>query len=101
MNRSLHRAFISVGATRQPLPVDGFLPSRMDREGSRPPLVECGTDRHFGCMFILPCYCPSFYWWNRIYHPASFGRNDAAVEFISPQSPDATVAMLARVFRAG
>ena len=44
--------------------------------------------------------CPELCWRNRVVRPASLGRSDAAVEFISTQSPDVAVAVPTRVRRA-
>ncbi len=45
--------------------------------------------------------CPELYWRNRFVRPPSLGRSDAAVEFISTQSPDVAVIVPTRFYSSG
>jgi hypothetical protein len=58
---------------------------------------------HGSGMFVTPRdgdALRAVYWRNRLVRPASLVRGDAAVEFISTQSPDVAVEVPPRVFRA-
>jgi hypothetical protein len=71
--------------------------------GRRSTADEYHSFPHGSGIVVSPwedCRCPEVGWRNRIVRPASLGPSDAAVEFISTQSPDVAVAMPPRVFRA-